>query len=214
MIKKNSTENRWIGLLLLFHFFGLLGMSFAAYKNLFLTLTPLNLLLTLLVFFKLNKDFSTKFIMLSLLIFLIGFSVEAIGVATGVLFGNYTYGGVFGYKLFETPILIGVNWLFLAFSTYGVVQYFTKKAYWLVLLPPILMTALDFLIEPIAMKLGFWSWEHDVIPLQNYAMWFATSVVIHSLIYFFRPKINSKISFIIIGLQLLFFGILHLVVQQ
>ena len=112
MIKKISTENRWIGLLLLFHFFGLLGMSFAAYKNLFLTLTPLNLLLTLLVFFKLNKDFSTKFIMLSLLIFLIGFSVEAIGVATGVLFGNYTYGGVFGYKLFETPILIGVNWLF------------------------------------------------------------------------------------------------------
>ena len=213
MIKKTSIENRWIGLLLLFYFFGLLGMSFDAYKNLFIPLTPLNLILTLVVFYKVNKDFSAKFIMLSLLIFLIGFSIEAVGVATGVLFGNYTYGSVFGYKLFETPILIGVNWLFLALSTYGIVKHFTEKAVWLVLLPPILMTALDYLVEPVAMELGFWSWKNNTIPLQNYAMWFVTSAVIHSLIYFFRPKINAKISFVIISVQLFFFGILHLLIK-
>ena len=213
MIKKTSIENRWIGLLLLFYFFGLLGMSFDAYKNLFIPLTPLNLILTLVVFYKVNKDFSAKFIMLSLRSGLIGFSIEAVGVATGVLFGNYTYGSVFGYKLFETPILIGVNWLFLALSTYGIVQHFTEKAVWLVLLPPILMTALDYLVEPVAMELGFWSWKNNTIPLQNYAMWFVTSAVIHSLIYFFRPKINAKISFVIISVQLFFFGILHLLIK-
>jgi len=52
--------------------------------------------------------------MLSLLVFLIGFSVEGIGVATGVLSGSYSYGSAFGFKLFKTPIMIGVNWLFLA----------------------------------------------------------------------------------------------------
>jgi len=81
--------------------------------------------------------------------------VEAIGVTTGVVFGSYAYGDPFGIKIFETPIMIGVNWFFLALSTYGVLQYFTKKALWLILIPPILMTSLDYLVEPVAIKLDF-----------------------------------------------------------
>jgi putative membrane protein len=211
MIKKISTENRWIGLLLLFYFFGLLGISLAEYRDLFLPLTPLNLALTLFVFYRVNKDFSTTFFILSLLIFFIGFSVEAIGVLTGILFGSYSYGTVFGFKIFETPVMIGVNWLFLALSSYGVVQYFTKKAICLIFIPAILMTALDFLVEPVAIKLGFWHWENDVIPLQNYLMWFITSVFIHGIIYLFRPNINAKISFIIVSVQIVFFGVLNFV---
>jgi putative membrane protein len=80
----------------------------------------------------------------------------------------------------------------LALSTYGIVQYFTKKSLWLILLPP-LMTALDYFVEPVAMALGFWHWENDVIPLQNYMMWFITSLVIHGLIHLFRPTINAKL---------------------
>jgi putative membrane protein len=155
-----------------------------------------------------NNDYSQRFFLLSLLIFSLGFSVEGVGVATGALFGNYSYGSVFGFKLFETPVVIGINWLFLALSTYGVVQYFTKKTIWLILLPSIFMTGLDFLVEPIAMKLGFWSWENDIIPLQNYAMWFLTSVIIHSIIWLFRPTIKANISFAVLGVQVLFFGIL------
>jgi putative membrane protein len=209
MKKNTSLENRWIGFLFLCYFFGLLGICVPLYRDTFLTLTPINLVLTLLIFYKVNHDYSQRFILLSLLIFSLGFSVEGIGVATGALFGNYSYGNVFGFKLFETPIVIGINWLFLALSTYGVVQYFTKKTIWLILLPPILMTALDFLVEPIAMKLGFWSWENDIIPLQNYAMWFLTSVIIQSIIWLFKPTLNTKISFAIVSLQVLFFGILN-----
>jgi putative membrane protein len=68
-------------------------------------------------------------LILSLLIFLIGFSVEAVGVATGILFGSYAYSDVFGFKIFDTPALIGVNGCFLALSTYGIVQYFTKNRF-------------------------------------------------------------------------------------
>jgi len=211
MIKNISIENRWIGLLLLFYFFGLIGISIDAYKNLFLPLTPFNLILTLFVFYKVNKDFSAKLYILSILIFLIGFSVEAIGVATGVLFGSYTYGESFGFQLLDTPVVIGVNWLFLALSSYGVIQFFTKKAIWLIILPATLMTSLDILVEPVAMKLGFWSWENDIIPLQNYVMWYLTSIIIHVLICFFRPNINAKISFIIISMQVLFFGTLNII---
>jgi len=210
MIKNISIENRWIGLLLLFYFFGTLGISIEEYKSFFLPLTPLNLLLTLFIFFKVNNNYSKRFVILSSLIFFIGFSVEAIGVKTGVLFGSYSYGDIFGFKIFETPVIIGVNWLFLALSTNGVVQYFTKKAIFLIVIPPLLMTGLDFLVEPVAMKLGFWNWENSIIPLQNYVMWFATSIFIHGLIYLFRPKINAKISFVILITQVIFFGFLHI----
>lgn len=211
MIKNISIGNQWIGLLLLFYFFGLIGLSIDAYKNLFLPLTPFNLILTLFVFYKVNQDFSTKLYVLSILIFLIGFSVEAFGVATGVLFGSYTYGESFGFKILETPVVIGINWLFLALSSYGVIQFFTKKIFWLIILPPILMTSLDLLVEPVAMKLGFWSWENDIIPLQNYVMWYLTSLIIHVLICFFRPNINPKISFTIIVVQISFFGTLNII---
>jgi putative membrane protein len=43
-------------------------------------------------------------------------------------------------------------------------------------------------------------------------MWFATSVIIHDLIYYFRPKINSKISFVLFLAQLFFFGVLYVVI--
>jgi len=210
MTKKIATENRWIGLLLLFYFFGTLGISLDAYKGFFLPFTPLNLLLTTFVFYKINNDFSKRFLILSLIIFLIGYSVEAIGVATGVLFGSYSYGDLFGFKVFETPLLIGVNWLFLSLSTHGVVQYFTKKPLFLIVIPAVLMTGLDFFIEPVAMKLGFWGWENNIIPFQNYVMWFLTSAVIHGIIYLFSPKINAKISFAIVIAQFIFFGILYI----
>lgn len=41
--------------------------------------------------------------------------MEAIGVTTGVVFESYAYGDPFGIKIFETHIMIGVNWFF--FST-------------------------------------------------------------------------------------------------
>lgn len=212
MIKNISVENRWIGLLLLFYFFGTLGISLDQYKNLFLPLTPFNLLLTLYIFYKVNNDYSKKFLILSVLIFLIGYSVEAVGVATGVLFGSYSYGNLFGIKVFETPLLIGVNWLFLSLSSYGVIQYFTKKPFFLIILPSMIMTGLDFFIEPVAMKLGFWGWENSVVPFQNYIMWFATSSLIHGLIYFFSPKINAKISFVVLLAQFVFFVSLYFLI--
>lgn len=211
MIKNISIENRWIGLLLIVYLVGLVGIGVPSFRSLFLPLTPLNLLLTLVVFYKVNNDFSERFLILSLLIFILGYSIEAIGVATGLLFGNYEYGTPLGFKIFKTPIMIGVNWLFLTLSTYGIIQYFSKKAIWLILLPPFLMVGLDFFVEPVAMALGFWEWKNDTIPFQNYVMWFFTSLLIHALIYFFRPKINAKISFVIFGIQVVFFGILNFI---
>jgi putative membrane protein len=59
------------------------------------------------------------------------------------------------------------------------------------------------------MKLGFWGWENNIIPFRNYVMWFATSAVIHGIIYVFKPKINPKISFVVLIAQFVFFVVLY-----
>jgi putative membrane protein len=43
------------------------------------------------------------------------------------------------------------------------------------------MVFLDFLMEPVAIKLGFWNWKNGVIPFYNYVCWFATALVIQFL---------------------------------
>ena len=204
-----SSQNRWIGILFLFYFFGTLGIAIPALRHLFLPMTPLNLILTLFIFFKVNKDYSLRFMVLSGIIFGIGYAVEAVGVSTGVLFGTYWYGSYFGPKLFETPILIGVNWLFLSLSTYGAVQYFIKNKILLVVLSACLMTGLDFFIEPVAMELGFWNWANNHVPMQNFVMWFIVSSTIQIIISVFNPKINTTVSFAILLAQFVFFVTLY-----
>ena len=44
------------------------------------------------------------------------------------------------------------------------------------ILAGLLCTLMDFVIEPIAIKYDFWSWEGNEIPLFNYLTWFVFSV--------------------------------------
>jgi|TARA_B110001469_G_scaffold100911_1_gene98425 putative membrane protein len=43
-------------------------------------------------------------LILSLLVFFLGFSVERIGIAKGVLFGSYSYGSAFDLNFLKNPL--------------------------------------------------------------------------------------------------------------
>ena len=49
--------------------------------------------------------------------FAVGVSVEIMGINTGILFGDYTYGDVLGFKLRDVPVLIGVNWFIIIYCS-------------------------------------------------------------------------------------------------
>ena len=85
-----SKVNISIVILFIFHVVGVVGLS-SDYQDLFLRLTPLNLLLSLGLFIWANNDFSVQFYKVVAILFALGFLVEVIGVSTGVLFGEYTY---------------------------------------------------------------------------------------------------------------------------
>ena len=109
-------------LLVVTHLVGMVGLSLNSFKSIFLLLVPYNLLLTCF--------FCTFFISIKqnikpiALIYFLGYIIEFIGVYTGFLFGEYSYGSVLGFKFFETPLIIGLNWLILILATHSFSLFF------------------------------------------------------------------------------------------
>ncbi len=205
-----AKENISIVVLFLFHIIGAIGLT-TNYQSVFLALTPVHLLISVAILVWANNDYSMSFFRAFLVMYALGFFVEVIGVQTGLLFGDYYYGKVLGIQLFDTPLLIGVNWIILALSTYAVVDFFNFKPFVRLVLSSAIMVMLDVIIEPVAISLDFWQWSNDNIPLQNYMMWFLVSLIMNGIIYFNGLRINYKVGFGLLLSQLIFFTFLSLV---
>jgi putative membrane protein len=69
------------------------------------------------------------------------------------------------------------------------------------------MVLLDFMIEPVAIRLDFWHWQSGIIPLQNYLMWFLVAVLMNWILVFNQFKFNLKLGFGLLVSQVLFFSL-------
>ena len=197
--------NLIIILLFILHFVGGVALSMDSVKSVFLTLTPFNLALTFVLLIWGNEDFSFNFFKVISVLFLIGFFVEVLGVYSGLLFGEYHYGKTLGFQLLGVPLIIGVNWVLLVVSSFAVSSYFVSNSILTVLLSSVIMVLLDLMIEPVAIRLDFWHWQAEVIPLQNYLMWFLVALLMNWILTFNRFKFNVKLGFGLLISQVLFF---------
>lgn len=191
--------------LIIFHLVGLIGLVIPDTRFVFQTLTPFNLIVSLILILSFHRDWNAAFYMYLFISFILGYFVEILGIQTGMIFGGYRYGDSLGLKIFDTPLLIGVNWMLLIYTCGSISSLMIKNLYFKALLGTILMVVLDYLIEPVAMEMDFWYWNSDSIPLQNYLGWALLSYFL-LLIYFLLPfhKQNSLVlSFYFI--QLFFF---------
>ncbi len=199
-----------IAVLVIFHGVGFWGLLFSNNPGYFQELTPLNLLLTNLLLFSFHRQWNGAFILFAVVVAAVGFLAEVVGVHTGLLFGNYTYGAALGLKLWNVPLLIGLNWLMLVYVTGHLVNL--TKLHWLLkaILGAMLMVLLDFFIEPVAMKYDFWSWQGNTIPFSNYAGWMALAFLLQ--VYFQQASFRkqNKLSAYVYAVQLLFFIGLYL----
>jgi putative membrane protein len=67
----------------------------------------------------------------------------------------------------------------------------------------------DWIMEPVAVKLGYWQWENNTIPLYNYLSWIIISA---GLLTVFRKLNRDKHNVFAVHLfiiQLLFFVVLR-----
>lgn len=198
-------------LLLAMHIAGIIGLSIDSTRNLFQSLTPINLLLTAAIVLHFEKEKNRRFFLFILATLLIGFFVEVAGVHSGFIFGEYNYGATLGPKLWEVPLAIGVNWVIMIYCTGLFARGVAHSKLPTILVGAILMTAIDILIEPVAIKLDFWTWESSSIPLRNYLGWFITSLVLHLLFYYLMPRSNNSLAIRLLYVLIGFFLVLNFI---
>jgi putative membrane protein len=194
----------------IFYSVGLAGILIPSTHSLFLQLTPLALLLSAFVLFVFYPGgYEHKHALVFLFIFLAGFLVEVAGVQSGLIFGSYQYGDTLGFKLFETPVIIGINWLILIYLTASILERFTFLPVIKIVLASLLMLVYDIILEQVAPLMEMWTWQDGMVPFRNYMAWFVLSLVFHSCIKFFHIDTRNRLAMTVFAIQFLFFLLLY-----
>jgi bisanhydrobacterioruberin hydratase len=227
-ISSFSPQKKATGIAVLFHVIGLTGILFFD-RQLFVSLTPFNLLLSagLLIYTQTEKN--KAFLLFVLVCLAVGFTVEYIGVNHQLLFGEYAYGEPMGMQWQHVPLVIGVNWFIMMYCCGVSIQLFLNRM-WnklkdadqperknvgfiaVILDAALLATFFDWVMEPVAVKLGWWKWLGDgSIPLLNYVSWFGVSALLLLLFRLLSFDKQNQFAVNLLLIQFMFFLILRTV---
>ncbi len=178
-------------------------------RHLFQLATPFHLLLTVSVLLYFHRDWRSSFWWFIAGVMLIGYWVEVLGVHTSLVFGSYAYDTTLGVKVLEVPLMIAVNWLLLTYLCGTVAYRLSTKTSVKVLLAAVLMVAIDYLIEPVAIEYDFWHWETFHPPLHNYLGWLITALLVQGLFIATSFEKGNPLALPLLIIQALFFLVLQ-----
>ncbi|WP_297097277.1 carotenoid biosynthesis protein [uncultured Draconibacterium sp.] len=196
--------------LIIFYAVGFAGLSIPATHSFFVHLTPFALLLSSFIVALFHSKFSAKTILVFVFIYAASFIVELIGVNTGAIFGSYNYGHGLGIKLFNTPLIIGLNWLLLVYVSNSVMERTNWNPIFKVLGASFLLLAYDVLLEQVAPNLSMWKFNESAVPVQNYVAWFLLALLFSVVIKLLKINTKNRIAPVVFGIQALFFAALLL----
>jgi len=197
--------------IIIFYIVGLTGMLIPFTFKFFKIITPLALIVNFVILTAYHKgSLDKKTIFTFSGIYLLGFFVEVLGVKSGIIFGSYAYGKTLGLKIFETPLIIGLNWLFLCYVANTIIDRFNLNIILKIFAASLLMLIYDTILEQVAPLLDFWYWKNNQVPLQNYIAWFFTACIFNSAINLLKISTKNSMSGIIFISQFLFFLLLYI----
>lgn len=196
--------------LIIIYSVGVIGHLYEKTLPIMLSLTPFTLLISaaLTIYSEVRKR--NKFILWVSLSYLITFTIEVIGVKSKVIFGDYYYSKVLGVSLLDVPLIIGVNWVIVVLGAISVADKVFKNKKLAVIASGIIATLFDYLLEPVAIKLDYWSWLNNTIPLQNYFAWFIIASTISTFFLLAKVSVKGKLAETYLFVQVMFFLILNL----
>ena len=193
---------------------GLSGFLNPSLKDLFIWLIPFNILFAfgILLWGEQKKDASG--FLLFAACFLFGYFYELAGTKTGIIFGEYAYGGGLGPKLWDVPVLIGLNWFFMVYTSLALSAVMTKNTGIRLFLAPALMVAYDYFLEPFAMAHDMWHWAGNTVPLQNYLAWYAGGLFLCAVALGGKFDLRNRFAAGLFVVQLCFFVILFFFIKK
>jgi len=112
--------------------------------------------------------------------------VEAVGVATGLPFGKYSYTASLGPDALGVPLIIPLAWVMATYPALLVARRLGSNRLTVVLIGAFALTSWDLFLDPQMVSADYWTWANsDVvllgvpgIPVTNYLGWFAASLVL------------------------------------
>lgn len=110
------------------------------------------------------------------LVVAIPFASEFLGVLTGIPYGSYSYTGMRPWLFDLVPVFILIAWIhigYLAIATSTLAL--GRSSLWLAPLDGVLALAWDVMVDPLAVRAGFWVWHSPSglygVPLSNFLGW-------------------------------------------
>ncbi len=188
-------------------FFGMVSNSF---PEIFRYLVPFTILLSVVVLCIFHQSWNRGVIFTLTIVIVAGFGIEAAGRHTGLIFGSSSFGNSLGWKLFDTPLIIGVNWLLLVYITHVAVRQIGIERPWIELTAAAIITALDYLMEPVAIRYDLWHWENNIIPVQNFFAWFYISFFMQLFFNQMKPVKENQVAIPLLVLQIVFYAALNI----
>jgi putative membrane protein len=226
LLSRQQKNNIALSVAILFHVCGAVGIICTPYKKWFIHNTPFILFVMTVLLVLTQKEKNIAFSFFLLLCYATGLLAEMIGVNTGYLFGNYKYGTVLGPKIYGVPWLIGVNWFIAVFCSGNIIfrlnEWLYKKLptdmrpshavqlFSFVIDAALLTTLFDYVLEPSAIKLGFWKWlPNNSIPVYNFGCWFIISGALLTVFRLLRFDKHNQFATHLFIIQILFFLVLQ-----
>ncbi len=112
-----------------------------------------------------------------------GFAVEAVGVRTGIPFGDYAYADTLGPQVLGVPVAVPLAWTMMAYPVLLAARRITRRL--VALVGGFGLAAWDVFLDPQMVDDGHWTWAHpspslpgiDGVPLTNHLGWLLVSVL-------------------------------------
>lgn len=204
-------SERWIRIILLIlYVVGAVGMLMPSTRTWFVQLSALNLAISFGALILNRKAKPLTFVVFLSIAFVIGISVELIGVHTSYLFGSYFYGNSLGWKWYGVPLIIGLNWGILTVTSSAIIHRFQLNKHVEAILAAILMVLFDYILEPVAIKLDYWHWTEGQIPVYNFICWMGVSYLLQLIYQRMKLAEVNKVAESLFLMMFIFFTLLML----
>jgi uncharacterized membrane protein len=115
---------------------------------------------------------------------------EAVGLATGIPYGDYRYSAALGPTVLGVPFLVPLAWLMMAWPSRLLAARLATGRVARVLVGAAVFAAWDVVLDPQMVQAGYWTWAHPrpglpgiyTVPLTNLGGWLLAGAVVMALL--------------------------------
>lgn len=109
-------------------------------------------------------------------------SIETLAIITGFPYGHFGYSDLLGYRLFGyAPWTVAIAWTPLVLAAYAIVRSTIGSAIMRIASTAVILVIFDLVLDPGAVKLGFWRYEGGGIfygvPVSNFLGWLFSGAI-------------------------------------